>query len=212
PPIVQTSVGDTAASPVSMLKPPGSWAGTWVQVPQVEAAYAGGAAGAAAISGSGAVAGRRSRRSLRTNCISPSRGVPQKASVSVLRYLMRLLTTGGQHLGQVVAHGLLQLIVRAAAGVAVGPPALEVGGVPESRALHVLVRDLADQVRPDRHPRQVLLGVPAAEGAGHAAVHVRLGPRPLRPRVAAEVRHLVRLQLLHQLLASLHRERGGHAH
>src|ERR1700690_1811422 len=67
-----------------------------------------------------------------------------------------------QDLGQVVADRLLQLGVGARARLAVRPPANELGGVPEPRALHVVVADLEHAFGPQRDERQVLGRVPPA--------------------------------------------------
>src|SRR5207249_6136021 len=80
-----------------------------------------------------------------------------------------------QDVGEVVAHGLFELRIVAAPGSPVRAPAPELGGVPEPRALHVLVRDLTHQLGPERHPRQVLLGVPPAQAARQAVGLVSLG-------------------------------------
>ena len=53
--------------------------------------------------------------------------------------------------------------------------------MPEARALHVVVRDLADALGPERLPAQVLAAVPAAGGArqalaGRAGLLLRVGP------------------------------------
>src|SRR5262249_51865393 len=61
----------------------------------------------------------------------------------------------------------LELIVAAVARRLVGAPAHELRRVPEARALHVIVRDLADALGPERLPAQILAAVPAAAGAGH---------------------------------------------
>src|SRR5581483_6025893 len=85
-----------------------------------------------------------------------------------------------EHGAEVVAHGLLDLVERARAGVAVRPPAHELGGVAEPRALHVVVADLDHALRPQRHERQVLAGRPPAElgvPGGANLVH-ELGPVP----------------------------------
>src|SRR4051812_40090586 len=89
----------------------------------------------------------------------------------------------GQDAGQVVLDRDVELVVGARPRVPVGPPATEVRGVPEPVALHLVVRDLDDELRPQRHERQVLAGVPAGDVAGHPPVDVRLRVRPVAPRV-----------------------------
>src|SRR5260370_16566488 len=75
-----------------------------------------------------------------------------------------------QDLVEVEADRLLQLGVRAGARLAVRAPADELGGVPEPRALHVVVADLEHPLRAQRDEREVLVRVPPA---GHG--------RPRRP-------------------------------
>jgi hypothetical protein len=70
---------------------------------------------------------------------------------------------GGEDVGEVVLHRLLQLLVRTGARITVGPPAEELGGVPESIALHVLVTDFDDQIGSQRDEGEVFLGVPSTE-------------------------------------------------
>ncbi len=69
-------------------------------------------------------------------------------------------------------------------GLAVGAPALEARRVPEAVTLEVLVRDLGDPLDAERHPRHVLLGVPAVPGTRHPGL--RLLAPPLPPGVAVE--------------------------
>src|SRR5829696_8566495 len=57
---------------------------------------------------------------------------------------------GRQNLGQVVADRLLQLVVGAGVGVAVGPPADELGGVAEPAPLQMVVADLDHPLGPQR--------------------------------------------------------------
>src|SRR5580692_3955034 len=70
--------------------------------------------------------------------------------------------TAPQDVGEVEADRLLQLGVGARARLAVGPPADELRGVPEPRALHVVVADLHHALRAQRDERQVLGRVPPA--------------------------------------------------
>src|SRR4051812_5313410 len=55
---------------------------------------------------------------------------------------------------------LFELLVGARARLAVGPPPCELGGVPEPRALHVVVTHLDHPFRSQRHEGQILAGVP----------------------------------------------------
>src|SRR5262249_31836361 len=100
------------------------------------------------------------------------------AAGSRLRSLAR-----AEHALELVGRRALELIVATVARTFVGAPAQEVGGVPEARALHVVVGDLADALRAQRQPAQVLAAIPPTRRARHAlpARVVRLGP--IAPRV-----------------------------
>src|SRR5215472_16394569 len=115
-----------------------------------------------------------------------------------------------QDLGEVETHRLLQLGVRARARLAVRAPADELRGMPEPRALHVVVTDLDHALRAQRDERQVLVRVPPAE---HGRPRGPLGGLLLGPvpRVLVE-RGDQRLHLGEQLDPLLHRERADHAH
>src|SRR6478735_6712632 len=63
----------------------------------------------------------------------------------------------------------LQLVVAAVLRRLVVAPAHEGRRVPEAVALQVVVLHLADPLRPQRLPAQVLAAAPARLGAGHAA-------------------------------------------
>src|SRR5512132_3170522 len=69
---------------------------------------------------------------------------------------------GRQDLGEVEADGLLQLVVGAGAGVPVGAPADELGGVAEPAALQMVIADLDHPLGPQRRERQLLARIPAA--------------------------------------------------
>src|SRR5689334_4648901 len=58
-----------------------------------------------------------------------------------------------EDVGEVVGHDLLELVVAAALRVPVGAPPLELAGVAEPLALHVVVADLAHQVGRHWHER-----------------------------------------------------------
>src|SRR5689334_4707449 len=99
---------------------------------------------------------------------------------------------------QVVADGLLELLVAARLRVAVGSPPLEVGGVAEAPPLHVVVLHLEHPLGPQRGEGEVLALAPAALGARHA---VGVGGEellPVAPRVLLD-RADQRLQLLDEL-------------
>ena len=103
-----------------------------------------------------------------------------------------------QHLAEVVGRDLLELLVAAGLRVAVGAPPLEVRGVPEPPALHVLVADLDHPLGPQRREGQVLALAPAALGARDP---VGVGGEellPVAPRVLLDRAHQ-RLQLLDEL-------------
>src|SRR5262245_10982407 len=94
-----------------------------------------------------------------------------------------------------------ELVVPAVGGWLVGTPALEDGGVPEARPLHVVVLDLADALDPQRFPREVLAGTPPALAAGHPG-HIRrvdLGPFP--PGVILQRARAERCELIDELPA-----------
>ena len=110
----------------------------------------------------------------------------------------------GQDVGQVELDRPLQLLVGAGLGVAVVPPAPELGGA-GAPALHVVVGDLDHQLGVQRLEGQVLLGVPARR---HAAGDP-LGGVGLNQVLVAR-RQPVGGQLVEQLAAPLHRERGRH--
>src|SRR3954452_10498830 len=79
---------------------------------------------------------------------------------------------------EVVAHRLLQLLIAARLGVAVGAPPAELCGVSEPPTLHVVVGDLEDALGPQGREREVLALAPAALGARNA---VGVGDRPVGP-------------------------------
>src|SRR5919198_913253 len=117
-----------------------------------------------------------------------------------------LALAAAQHVRQVEGGGPLQLLVAAGARVAVGPPAAELGGVPEAAALHVVVGDLHHQLGAKRLPGQVLLGVPAGDRARDPRGRDRAEPRVLLAGLRP-----VGGQLVQQLPPPCHREGGGHA-
>ena len=87
---------------------------------------------------------------------------------------------GAEDLRELVRRRDLELIVAAVRRLLVEPPALEDRGVAEPRALHVVVLHLADALDPQRLPRQILAGAPAALAAGHPRSSRRRTPRPTR--------------------------------
>src|SRR5262245_59229107 len=80
----------------------------------------------------------------------------------------------------------------------------------EAIALHVIVFHFAHALDPQRLPRQILAGAPAALAAGHAARFGR-GARPLAPGMVAHRILAQRLELLRELPAHRHGERRSDA-
>src|SRR5438876_2000521 len=109
-----------------------------------------------------------------------------------------------EHALELVGRCDLQLIVAAVLRSLVRAPALELGSVTEARALHVVVGDLADALRPQGLPAQILPPIPSAGRAGQtlslrARFFLRLGP--VAPGMTFERVLSQRRQLVHQLLA-----------
>src|SRR3954471_3185910 len=100
---------------------------------------------------------RRGKRGTRAEPSGRGRGARTEASRSAAH-----VSAAGQHLGQVERDRPLELLVRAGARIAVRPPALELGGVPEPEPLHVVVPHLDHALRTQRRERQVLAVVPPA--------------------------------------------------
>src|SRR6266540_1401034 len=122
-----------------------------------------------------------------------------------VRRLGERLVAGGHRPSQVEGHRALDLLVVAGGRVAVGAPALEMGGMPETPALHVVVGDLADQLGAERLPGEVLATAPAGQPAGDA-----FGAHGAHPRVVVALVEPVGRDLVEQLLAARQTERGGH--
>src|SRR5690606_6765114 len=87
---------------------------------------------------------------------------------------------------EVVGVRHLELVVAAVGRPPVGPPAQERRGVAEAVALEMVVSDLADALDPQRLPRQVLAGAPAALPARHARAAATLRAGPVTPRMRVE--------------------------
>src|SRR5437868_10067432 len=84
---------------------------------------------------------------------------------------------GGKHLLQLVCRSDVELIVAAVLGFLVRPPALKDRRVSKPVAFHMIVLHLAYALDPQRLPRQILAGAPAALAAGHPArLRLRVGP------------------------------------
>src|SRR5690242_3694203 len=90
-------------------------------------------------------AGRRSRFPDRGFPIDPISGGRAPTSKGARGRSVSGPRSAAEDLLQLVRRGLVELVIAALARRLVGPPALEVGGVAEPRALEVLERDLADQ-------------------------------------------------------------------
>src|SRR3954454_12292022 len=88
-----------------------------------------------------------------------------------------------EDVGDLFGRDDFELGVRAIAGRLVEAPAAELGGVAETVALHVVIGDFDDQLRPERLPAQIFAGGPATLAAGHSAAG---GVSPLFPRVISE--------------------------
>src|SRR5215467_11467059 len=115
-----------------------------------------------------------------------------------------------QDVAEVEADRLFKLLVGARLRVPVGPPADELGGVPEPPALHVVVAHLDHPLRAQRDERQVLARVPAADLGLARRADDALRPGPV-PRVPLE-RGDQGLHLGEQLPPLRHRERADHAY
>src|SRR5712671_5644281 len=88
-------------------------------------------------------------------------------------------SSGPEHLLELVSRCDFQLIVTAGLGFLVRPPTLEDRRVAEPIAFHMIVLHLAHALDPERLPREVLAGAPAALSARHAArFGLRAGPLP----------------------------------
>src|SRR5262245_12007028 len=98
------------------------------------------------------------------------------------------LATGREDRRQLVRRDHLELRVAALARGLVRTPPPELRGVAEAPALHVVVRDLDHQLRPERLPREILALAPAAVAPRHA-LRTRLRAvlaRPVPPGMIGE--------------------------
>src|SRR4051812_31809898 len=128
---------------------------------------------------------RRKRRSIPTSR-SPTTGTARSATAR----------RRAEDLLELVRSRDLELIVAAVLRALVAAPALEDRSMAEARPLHVVVLDLADALDPQRFPREVLAGAPAALSPGHPRC-LTVGRRPFPPRM-----------LLHRILAQRLEQRG----
>src|SRR5690606_23426500 len=115
----------------------------------------------------------------------PDGGHALVAGVARARLRSRDAGCARQDVGEVIAHRLLELLVRARGGVAVLAPATELRRVPEPVPLHLVVRHLEDALGSQRRERQVLPRAPARHGARHPLPRRVLPPGP---RVRVRVR------------------------
>src|ERR1017187_6939784 len=96
-----------------------------------------------------------------------------------------ILLPAGKNLHQLLRRHYFQLRVRAVLRTLVRAPSPELRHVPEAPALHMLIRNLQHQLRPQRLPRQILPGAPATLPAGHA-LRLALAARPSGPRMSLQ--------------------------
>src|SRR5882757_6110845 len=73
----------------------------------------------------------------------------------------RARSEAGHDVAEAEGQRLFELGVGARAGIAVGAPPAELGGVAKARAFHVVVADLDHALGSQRHEREVLARVPA---------------------------------------------------
>src|SRR5690348_16034018 len=109
----------------------------------------------------------------RTTSGAPSKLPPTRPwfarNSAMLRSLKSSAATGaslparaeaGNDIAEAERYWAVELRVGARRGLAVRPPAIELGGVAEPRAFHVVVAHFHDALWPQRHEGQVLAGVP----------------------------------------------------
>ena len=123
------------------------------------------------------------------------------------RLIAAARSSGRQQVLEAHRRGDVELVVATTLRRAVRAPALELHAVAEATRLELTERHLDDPLDADRHPRQVLAGVPAAPTARHPAIRVRLHLGPVPPRVTVERVVGERLELVEELGA----ERDGEA-
>src|SRR5687768_617288 len=88
-------------------------------------------------------------RAIETSCLYQRHYAPDEVKVTRIE----ALTPGGEDRSQLVRRNDLQLIVSTIPGLLVSPPAAELCGMPEPVALHMVVRNLNDELRTQRLPR-----------------------------------------------------------
>src|SRR5678816_2698744 len=120
--------------------------------------------------------------------------------------------SGAEQCLELGRHHGLELGVGARLRRPVGPPAEEVGRVPEAGALQVIVADLDHALDAQGLPGEVLLVVPPARGARHALLGLAGHRRPLLPGVGLERSLAERRELGLELLPLRRRETRADAH
>src|ERR1700681_4817431 len=118
--------------------------------------------------------------------------------------LTAVVGSGGEDLRELLRRNNLELIEGAVARTLVVAPPAKLRGVPEATPLHVVVRDLDDELRAQRLPRQILTRAPPTLRAGppmRLAICIRLRLCPIPPRVSVERVLAIWSEKFHQLQA-----------
>src|SRR5690606_4734816 len=114
----------------------------------------------------------RSRPPSRSASRATSSGTPTSATPPTPWTPSPGTDSDSEYLAHLGGGDLVELGVGAGFGGAVGAEANQAAAVAEATGEHVLVAHLGHQLDPQRFPRQVLLGVPAADPAGHLAARL----------------------------------------
>src|SRR3982074_1757609 len=121
---------------------------------------------------------------------------------------------GGKDRRELLRRHYFQLIECTIMRPLVLAPAAKLRGVPKTVALHVVVRNLDDERRTQRLPRQILSGAPTTLGTG-PAMRLRIGDLicgcPSAPRMTVERILAVGREKFHQLQPFCIREAGADA-
>src|ERR1700730_13903982 len=118
---------------------------------------------------------------------------------------------GAEDLLELVRSRDLELVVAAVTRPLVWPPPKKDCRVPEAPSLQVVVFDLADPLDPQRLPRKILAGAPAALASGHPG-ELAASLRPVSPRMVRQGSFSQGCELQDELLARRHRECRRHTH
>src|SRR6516165_2095542 len=97
--------------------------------------------------------------------------------------ILRTLAACGKNLSQFLRRDHLKLRIAAVLRRLVFSPAPKLCGVTKTLPLHVVVRNLHNQLRPQRFPRQILTLAPAALAAWHSATSPTLPSFAFGPRL-----------------------------